>query len=324
MPSWSGRSDPPGQGDSRRWHQVVRPVAADAGPGVALLGFACDEGIRRNQGRRGAAHGPAALRGALANLPVLEDGFTLYDAGDVVCEGEALEFAQDEFARRISALLDAGHRPIGLGGGHEIGFASYLGLAGYLRDRRPRVAIVNFDAHFDLRDQEQASSGTPFLQALDHAAAHAIDLRYLCIGASASANTRQLFATADQRGVHYLRDDELDPRGLDRALGLLVEWLADVDLIYLTICLDVLPHPLAPGVSAPSARGVPLEVLEPLLDAVLASRRVVLLDVAELSPPFDRDNATARVAARLVHRASGGLAAAGERLGQASSASLDS
>jgi formiminoglutamase len=59
---------------------------------------------------------------------------------------------------------------------------------------------------------------------------------------------------------------------------------------------------VAPGVSAPSARGVPLEVVEPLLDAIAATGKVKVLDVAELSPPHDRDHVTARVAARLIHR----------------------
>lgn len=299
MKGWRGRVDPPGAGDSRRWHQIV--AEPDSVPGVAMLGFACDEGIRRNGGRLGAAQGPAALRAALSNLPV-RDARPLYDAGDVACPDEDLEAAQAAFATRLAALLDAGHGPIGLGGGHEIAFASYLGLAAHLRERRPRMGIVNFDAHFDLRQQAIGSSGTPFLQALDHAADVGLDLGYACLGVSASANTGELFDTADRRGVFYLRDDELDLRTLDAHRQRLAGWLAQRDLIYLTICLDVLPHPLAPGVSAPSARGLPLEVLEPLLDTVAASGRLALMDVAELSPPYDRDGATARVAARLVHR----------------------
>ena len=35
---------------------------------IALLGFACDEGVKRNQGRTGAAGAPDVLRKALANL----------------------------------------------------------------------------------------------------------------------------------------------------------------------------------------------------------------------------------------------------------------
>ena len=63
---WTGRIDP--EADALRWHQCIQPLAADSTPGIALLGFACDEGVRRNQGRVGAAEGPVALRRALANV----------------------------------------------------------------------------------------------------------------------------------------------------------------------------------------------------------------------------------------------------------------
>ncbi len=47
-----------------------------------------------------------------------------------------------------------------------------------------------------------------------------------------------------------------------------------------------------------------MEVVEPLLDVVAASGKLALMDVAELSPQLDRDNVTARVVARLIHRVS--------------------
>ena len=301
MNGWSGRVDLPEDASTRRWHQWVREAAPGAAPGVALLGFACDEGVRRNHGRVGAAEGPAALRRMLANLPTLDDT-PLYDAGDVGCADGDLEGAQTRYAERLAALLDAGHFPVGLGGGHEIAFATYQGLAKHLGKRRPRVAIVNIDAHFDLRRQEQGSSGTPFLQAIEHAQALGLPLEYHVYGISRAANTRALFDTADRLGVHYVLDDELGPLELPAQLAELRERLANVDVIYQTVDIDGLPHAMAPGVSAPSARGVGMEVVEPLLDAVAATGKLRVLDVAELSPPLDRDHVTARVAARLIHR----------------------
>ncbi|MCO5054187.1 formimidoylglutamase [Thermomonas sp.] len=298
---WGGRVDLPEDASTRRWHQWVRRAQAGAAPGVALLGFACDEGVRRNHGRVGAKDGPVALRKMLSNLPVL-DAAPLYDAGTVDCTDGDLEAAQSRYAQRLAALLDAGHFAVGLGGGHEIAFASWQGLAQHLGTRRPRVAIINIDAHFDLRRQDEGSSGTPFLQAIEHAQALGIDLQYHVYGISAAANTRVLFDTADRLGVRYVMDDQLNLLTLAAHIEQLQARLADVDLIYQTIDIDGLPHAMAPGVSAPAARGLPLEVVEPLLDAVAATGKLRLLDVAELSPPLDRDNVTARVAARLIHR----------------------
>lgn len=298
---WSGRVDLPEDASTRRWHQWVRALDAGAAPGVALLGFACDEGVRRNHGRVGAAQGPAALRRMLSNLPTLDD-VPLYDAGTVDCSDGDLEGAQRRYAERLAALLDGGHFAVGLGGGHEIAFASWLGLARHLGTRRPRVAIVNIDAHFDLRKQAQGSSGTPFLQAIEHARTQGIQLQYHVYGISAASNTRALFDTADSLGVRYVQDDALGALDLPQRIAELRAELADVDVIYQTIDIDGLPHAVAPGVSAPAARGVGMEVVEPLLDAVAATGKLALLDVAELSPPYDRDDVTARVAARLIHR----------------------
>ncbi|MDE2408586.1 MAG: formimidoylglutamase [Xanthomonadaceae bacterium] len=301
LEGWGGRIDLPEDASNRRWHQWVRRPDTGSASGVALLGFACDEGVRRNHGRIGAAEGPAALRRMLSNLPVLDD-IPLYDAGTVACTDGNLEAAQARYAEQLAALLDAGHFAVGLGGGHEIAFATWQGLAQHLRAQRPRVAIVNIDAHFDLRKQAQGSSGTPFLQAIEHARELGLPLQYVVYGISAAANTRILFDTADALGVDYVCDDQLGLLELPARLEQLQAKLAEVDLVYLTIDIDGLPHAMAPGVSAPAARGVPMEVVEPLLDVIAASGKLRLMDVAELSPPLDRDNVTARVAARLIHR----------------------
>ena len=303
MDAWSGRIDSVDDPEAMRWHQVVRASQPEVPAGVALVGFASDEGIRRNGGRPGAAEGPKALRRALSNLPLLTP-VALYDAGDVACDDGDLEGAQLRYADRIRTLLDAGHLPIGLGGGHEIGYASYLGLATSRSARGKRIAIVNLDAHFDLRDAPAANSGTPFLQAIRHAREHGIRLDYFCLGVSESANTRRLFTTAQDTGSRYIVDRELGGASVASSIALLRQWLEPAEVVYLSVCLDVLPAWEAPGVSAPSARGVGLGVVEDLVAEIIETGRVALCDVAELSPAHDRDNATARVAARIVHRMS--------------------
>lgn len=299
---WQGRVDAADGEAGLRWHQLVQPWHAGAARGVTLLGFASDEGVRRNQGRIGAAQAPQALRGTLADLPA-HARFALYDAGDVTCEG-ALEAAQQAYAARAATLLEDGQLVVGLGGGHEIAWASYLAIA---RSRTMRAAdaklgILNFDAHFDLRKDERSTSGTPFLQALDHAAAHGLAVDYRCLGISESSNTRALFERARERGVAFRRDEELTLLALEARKAELADWLRAIDHLYLTVCLDVLPASVAPGVSAPAARGVALEVLEPLIALAAGSGKLRLADIAELCPPHDIDRRTARVAARIAWR----------------------
>src|SRR5262245_27105256 len=128
MSVWQGRRDE-GEGQlAVRWHQRVLPWDGDAPSGVVLIGFACDEGIRRNQGRPGAAEGPKAIARALANL-AWHQSHPVYDAGDLGGSDGNLESAQDSLADHLSEVLDAGHRPLVLGGGHETAWGTFLGAA---------------------------------------------------------------------------------------------------------------------------------------------------------------------------------------------------
>lgn len=299
---WQGRVDSEEVGPSTRWHQQVRAFdAAHSHSGVALVGFASDEGVRRNQGRPGAAEGPRALRQALAGLPVLGEP-ALWDAGDVACTDGALESAQTALAQRIAQVSAAGCFPLVLGGGHEVAWGSFQGLI-QAHPQAQRVLILNLDAHFDLRTAAQGNSGTPFRQIHDWCQAHSLPFIYRVLGISRFANTEALFDRADQMGVRYWLDEALQSTAqLQAALDALQADVLAADAVYLTICLDVLPGGQAPGVSAPAPLGMPLHLVETVVDWVFAQRKVLLADVAELNPSHDRDNLTAKIAARLVAR----------------------
>jgi formiminoglutamase len=298
---WSGRLDREEGSAPLRWHEIVRSAVDGTGNGTAFLGFACDAGVVRNRGRAGAAEGPRVLRQALSNLPVITE-HALYDAGDVICVADELESAQREYSATVSRLLTTGYRVVGLGGGHEIAFAAFEGLATSLAARTPvpRIGIVNFDAHLDLRAGDRATSGTPFRQIAELCASRGWPFEYFCIGASRYANTGALFARADALAARYRLDEQLTVLDLPTARAELAAFVSGVDCTYLTLCLDVLPAAVAPGVSAPAARGVSLEVIEPLANDVARSGRLRLFDVAELCPRHDIDNRTARTAARIV------------------------
>jgi formiminoglutamase len=98
--------------------------------------------------------------------------------------------------------------------------------------------------------------------------------------------------------VRYLQDEDCTP---ERTRAFVDDFLTGVDVLYLTIDLDVLPASVAPGVSAPAAYGVPLPVISAVCRQVAESGKLLHLDVAELNPEFDVDGRTARVAARLVN-----------------------
>ena len=314
LSAWSGRTDPADGEKIQRWHHAVRTVEASDAAGIALAGFASDAGVSRNQGRPGAAQGPGELRRAMSNLAWHGNEHSrLYDAGDVRCVDGDLESAQREYAALLARLLTAGHFPLGLGGGHEIAWAAYQGLAAAMGDdpRMARLGIVNFDAHLDLRTPEvhgRGTSGTPFLQIAEARAAGGQPFRYLCIGVNPAANTRALFDRADSLGVEIVLDTDIVGSRLESVHERIGRFIDGCSAVYLTFCLDVLPAAVAPGVSAPAAPGISAHSALELLRAALhrcrpadAASKLLLADVAELNPTLDPDGRTARMAARVVY-----------------------
>lgn len=272
---------------------------------VSLIGFASDEGVRRNQGRVGARRGPDALRGALSSMALhgnLGTGSVgIFDRGDVVVEGEDLEGGQAELGRRVHDSLTGEDNALTvvLGGGHETAYGSYLGLAAAVAPDL-RWGVLNLDAHFDLRQDETPSSGTPFNQmALDQEAAGK-DFCYGAIGISESSNTRVLFERADELGVDYLLDLDCST---NRVVEFVENFAAGIEMLYLTVDLDVLTAAVAPGVSAPAALGVGPRPIVAAMRAAAQTGKLRLLDVVELNPDLDVDGRTARIGARLVAEA---------------------
>ena len=295
--TWQGRND----GDTeehRRIHQIINQEQTAE---YALIGFSSDEGVKRNKGRIGAAEAPNVIRSQLANLPVHQN-IHLQDLGNVICEQGQLEQAQAALASRVQHSLEQGMKPIVLGGGHEVAFGSFSGLFKYVQQHQfqQKIGIINFDAHFDLREAEHVTSGTPFLNAAQLSAQHQQAFHYLCIGVAKHANTKVLFNTADRLNCRYIYDYELQLAQLPVLIEKVQAFMDQVDVLYVTIDLDVFHASIAPGVSAPAVKGIDLNIFEPLFQVIKHTGKIRVFDVAECNPNYDLDNRTAKLAAYLI------------------------
>jgi formiminoglutamase len=297
---WQGRKD---THHSERFFQKIHFIqqATDLSSeekSTVFLGFASDAGVTRNKGRPGAHLGPDQIKIQLAKLPCpMKERFI--DLGSITCEADNLESAQSQFAELIQLCHQEGHKTIALGGGHEIAWAHYQGLVSHY----PKLGIINFDAHFDLRPHqkgEPGTSGTPFSQIETYCSEKKHPFHYCCIGIQQFANTPSLFHRAQELNVNYLSAEEIQNNSLAWQMAFLDDYMLNLDHIYLTLCLDVLAECYAPGVSAPQPLGLsPWQIL-PLLKYILQSGKVISLDVAELAPPLDPDQKTARLAALII------------------------
>lgn len=292
---WQGRDDSAEASNAKRIFQTIQQQAqfAPASSGIALLGFACDEGVKRNHGRPGAAQAPDVLRKALANMASHQGHEQLADLGTIEVEGDGLEAAQRALSDAVTACQRSGMHTLVFGGGHETAWAHGRGIL----DAFPheRVAIINLDAHLDLRKAECATSGTPFRQLAHYCAEQSRAFQYACFGVSRAANTQALWNEAERLNVtlvedlHFRRD----------ALSALEEVLAGADSVYLTIDLDVLPAGEMPAVSAPAALGIPALYLLSVIERICRSGKLRAADLVEFNPHYDQDGQGAKLAARL-------------------------
>ncbi len=305
---WTGRED---KGD--RFFNKVKvvdllkdelPTSSKSATSFALLGFCSDEGVRRNQGRVGAKEGPLALRKALRNKCFHNFGdVDLYDCGDVICNGDDLEGVQKLLGEKVAIILEKGHFPIVLGGGHSISWGHYQGLE--KTKSCDSLGVINIDAHYDLRpllEGGKGSSGTPFLQIAERRKEKQQPFHYLCLGVQESANTTPLFETAKDLGVKTILATDILSEGAVAYEQVVSSFIENCQEVYLTLCLDAFSFSVAPGVSAPSPFGImPSHVID-LLDKLIASEKLVSFDIAEMAPNFDENSKTASLGAEVITR----------------------
>ncbi len=302
---WSGRKS----GQLLYLHEKVQciniekeSIRKEIKKSFTLLGYACDEGVQRNQGRIGAVDGPAAIRKSLAKLPNhLENDTALFDAGTLECIDGKLENIQTQLAEKVTQLLQQGTLPILIGGGHDIAYGHYNGIKNYL-EKEKTIGIINFDAHFDLRSNENGNnSGTPFFQIAEDCKKDNRPFKYLCLGIRQDANDRSLFTTASQLQVEVIKRNDFTMKNILKVSSLLSKFIEKVDCVYVTIDLDGFSSAYASGVSAPSPMGFTPEIVLETLKVILNSKKLISLDIAEMNPKYDIDNQTAKLASSLIH-----------------------
>lgn len=305
--TWTGRIDGTDR-DLLRWHQVMHictpenlPTFGKGMQGIAFMGFCCDEGVRRNNGRIGAAQAPQAIRKACCNFPLVADHIVMADAGDVICDDGNLEDAQQLLGEKLQAIISQGFLPIVLGGGHETAYCSYKAIAPL--PAKSELGIINFDAHFDLREVQDvgASSGTWAWQILESCRLNQTPLQYLILGVQQYSNTRRLFELAQEIGSPFFKAEDFTNDQLHHMLNAINGIISNSRKVILSIDMDVFASPFAPGVSAPSFNGIaPNAMFKRLLRHIVLSGKVSSVDISEVNPNYDVDNRTARLAAAFV------------------------
>ncbi|KXT78054.1 formimidoylglutamase [Streptococcus sp. DD13] len=273
------------------------------GVAFGILGFKSDKGVYINNGRVGAVEGPTSIRSQIAKLPWhWADNVAVYDVGNIDGPNRSLDELQTSLAQAVQRMRSLHLFPVVLGGGHGTAYGHYLGLKQSL-PKEQELAVINFDAHFDLRPYEETgpNSGTGFRQMSDHAKTSGQDFSYLALGIQEHCNNLFLFDyVAKHPSIQFLTGQDLYQMRYPAICEQLDDFLEDQTAFYLTIDMDCFAVGSSPGVSAIQSLGVDPKLALVLLQHLAASGKLIGFDLVEVSPPHDIDNHTANLAATLI------------------------
>lgn len=270
---------------------------AHARPAVTLIGGPYD---RTSSFRRGSEYAPAAVRWASQSIetysPVMRadlDDTAFADAGDLDLAHLEPEAAVDAVAARVAEIARPAPRPGGpsgsipllIGGEHTLTLGAVRMLAGL----HPALAVIQLDAHTDLRDEYDG-----------RAVCHATVMRRIVellgpaavVSAGIRAGTREEFALA----ATFAHSDPA------LAIPSAVWSRLAAGPVYVTIDIDAIDPAEAPGTGNPEPEGLAARDVLALVRR-LGELRVVGLDVVEVTPPYDPSGRTAVLAATIVREA---------------------
>ncbi|HET7228433.1 MAG TPA: formimidoylglutamase [Longimicrobium sp.] len=287
---------PDPRASSLLWPSSARPAPGE----TVIVGLPYDGGIPT---RPGARFGPRAIREALSAFGTYDGERELSpvaDLGDVALPSMNGGDAHARIEQAAREVFAAGARPIFLGGDHGCTGSVIRGLAA----ARPglRLGLVTIDAHLDVReyaDDASLSSGTPFRRALETSVLEGT--RVSMVGIRRFANSRHYLEWARAQGIHLITADEVAAKGAVRtAQAVLDAATRNADALYLSIDIDAADAAFAPGVSATGIGGLTAREMIGLVSTIAGHPKLIAADVMEVSPPYDQDGRTARLAARLV------------------------
>ena len=291
---------------------------------VAVIGAPLDLGA----GRRGVDMGPSAIRYAGLDRQ-LEDklGVRVSDAGNVISPVVETTEMGDTNARYLRQILDLcdrlsalvaeaagrGALPLVLGGDHSVALGSLVGMAKV----RGAGGVVWIDAHGDLNTPATSPSGNVHGMVLAAALGLAGDSfkrdgwplpavepgKLALVGVrSLDDGERELLRTLDAK---IFTMSEVDRIGVEPCMHEALAHASGAAFLHLSFDMDVVDPDYAPGVGTPVRGGLSYREAHLAMETVAESGLLDSMDVVEVNPILDRENATGQLAVELVASALG-------------------
>ena len=283
---------------------LIRPAAELPEADVCLVGLPLDFGTVLEGGRAGAAHAPEAIRRELRryhktyNLEhdISLNGLRIADAGNLSLRQPDHGRNHAHIRERLGELLRQYPRVVVLGGSHDGTYSTVRGL--FDASGGQAVGGINLDAHADVKDKPEISSGTPFGKLLREGFLRGAN--FTEIGLHSNLNTKADIDFLRQQAAHIVPLAQVQKDGVEPCLSRALSRATTAGPAFVSFDMDSCAQAYAPAVSAPSADGfTPRQAVEAAF-LVGQHGQVRLFEVVELNPLYDRDNQTARLAATII------------------------
>lgn len=291
---------------------------------VRVIGTPMDLGADR----RGVDIGVSAIRYANLNTRLRSLGHTVHDIGNLVVPqpesqplgNSKLKYLEpivqvcEELAKVVTDTLQSGEFPLVLGGDHSIALGSIAGVSRVHKN----VGVIWIDAHADFNTYEITPSGN--IHGMILAASAGIgESRLTHIGGWSPKVNKQnivIVGACDldpneqvclrEHAIRVFTMSDIDRKGISDVMRQAITIAGQGnDGIHLSLDMDALDPKEAPGVGTPVKGGLTYREAHLAMEMIADSRLLVSMDVVEVNPILDRENATALLAVELVLSALG-------------------
>ena len=275
---------------------------------IVILGCPQDEGVRRNNGRFGAAEAPDKIREQFYRLTTFNIKKHIFDIGNVNIGG-TLEEMHDTHFEVVCQLLRDGKQVIVLGGGNDISYPDGVAMAEVFG---PEWWIgVNIDSHLDVRIAEQRNSGTPYRQLLE--GKHLLPSYFYEVGYQTHLCSPVYYEHLRESGVHRISLEMLRSRAeadIEIKEQIRQKFIAHSSSLntFFGFDMDVVRSADAPGTSTPSPLGLRAGEFIQLVKYAASLASTKIIEFTEVNPTYDVDNRTAKLVAIGMHRFCSGVA----------------
>ncbi len=274
---------------------------------IVILGCPQDEGVRRNNGREGAALAPSVIREQFYKLTPFNIKKKLFDLGDIKIGG-SLEETHDTHAAVAKQILKDDKRLIVLGGGNDISYPDGVAMAEVFG---PEWWIgINIDSHLDVRIAEQRNSGTPYRQLL--AAGRLLPKYFYEVAYQTHFCSPVYYEYIRNLGVNrisleMLRSrDEADQEIKEQVRKRFIGQSSSLNTFF-GFDMDAVRSADAPGTYAPSPLGLRAGEFITLVKYAASLANTKLIEFSEVNPKYDADNRTTKLVAIGMHRFCSGV-----------------